>query len=400
MTLNAGQKTVTEPSIVRFLRRSGARCEVEFPDGTTLRTSAAEIDFRVVFATVESMEIPLTEWAIGKAYITGEIDIEGDMWAVLSLRNSLPTGVAIGDAAKFAATLFLKSPQRANHAAIHDHYTLGDDFYLTFVDERYRFYSHCLFHDDDETLEEAAEHKLENMWNALELKPGMRVLDIGGGWGGIGEYCSPRGVQVTSVTLVEESAKYIKALAERKGLDTQVVLGDFLNFRTSEPFDHVVIYGVIEHIPNYGKFCENVWRVLKPAGRLYMDASATKQKYAMSPVTRAFTWTGHHTFLCLQEMVQELLFHGFEIVEVKRETHDYELTITQWAERLENARPQIIRRWGEEVYRTFRVFLWGGAHAFRTNRLQAYHLVAERRLDRGPRPGLGRRLVGFVASLR
>ncbi len=68
------------------------------------------------------------------------------------------------------------------------------------MDAKYRFYSQCLFRTDDETLEQAAEHKLESMWNGLQLEPGMRLLDIGGGWGGVHEYCGPRGVDVTSLT--------------------------------------------------------------------------------------------------------------------------------------------------------------------------------------------------------
>jgi cyclopropane-fatty-acyl-phospholipid synthase len=294
--------------------------------------------------------------------------------------------------------LFLRSPVCVNRSAINQHYTLGDDFYLTFIDSRYRFYSHCVFHSDEETLEQAAEHKLESMWAALDLRPGMRLLDIGGGWGGVAQYCGARGVHVTSVTLVEDSARYIGSLIRDERLPAEVVLSDFLEFETDQPFDHAVIFGVIEHIPNYSRFCSKVWDVLKPGGRLYLDASATKEKYAVSPVTRAYTWPGHHAFLGLQDMTQELLFHGFEIVEVRRETRDYELTITHWAERFERARPDIIQRWGEQTYRAFRIFLWGGAHAFSTNRLQAYHLVAERRCDPGPRPGTIRRLAGAAAS--
>jgi cyclopropane-fatty-acyl-phospholipid synthase len=82
------------------------------------------------------------------------------------------------------------------------------------------------------------------------------------------------------------------------------------------------------------------------------------------------------------------------------ESHDYELTMRNWAQRLEDAHDEIAARWGEELYRAFRIYLWGGAHTFRTNRLQAYHLVAERRADRGPRPHIPRRAVQFVASLR
>ena len=96
-------------------------------------------------------------------------------------------------------------------------------------------------------------------------------------------------------------------------------------------YDAVVIYGVIEHIPYYRKFCEQVWKCLKPGGRLYLDASATVEKYDMNDFTRHYIWQGTHTFLCLQDMIQELLYSGMKIIEVKDETHDYELTMYHWA---------------------------------------------------------------------
>jgi cyclopropane fatty-acyl-phospholipid synthase-like methyltransferase len=104
--------------------------------------------------------------------------------------------------------------------------------------------------------------------------------------------------------------------------------------------------------------------------------------------------------MTLQDVIAELLYHGFEILEVTRETRDYELTMLEWAKRLDAAKDEVIARWGEEVYRAFRLFLWGGTHAFSTNALQAYHLVAERTAAPGPRPSTARRVVQFLASLR
>jgi cyclopropane-fatty-acyl-phospholipid synthase len=381
------------------LTRAGANCEVVLVDGRTLHFGDGTPEFRIVYKDPAALDTPLTEWSLGLAYMEGNIEVEGDMLALLNLRDHISFGTTIGQAARFAYELLLRSPTKANREAIHKHYTLGDDFYLTFIDKRYRFYSHCLFEAPDESLEDAAEHKLESMWNALGLQEGMRLLDIGGGWGGVPEYCAARGVHVTSITLVEESAAYIRRLIAEKDLPAEVIVGDVLDYHTDEPFDHAVIYGVIEHIPNYSRFCTHVWDILKPGGRLYLDASAAKEKFAISPFTRRFTWPGHHSFLALQDMVRELLYHGFEVVEVERETHDYELTITHWAERFDAAREEIVERWGDDVYRAFRMFLWGGSHAFKTNRLQAYHVVSERRHNRGPRPGLARRLAGFAGSL-
>jgi cyclopropane-fatty-acyl-phospholipid synthase len=131
-----------------------------------------------------------------------------------------------------------------------------------------------------------------------------------------------------------------------------------------------------------------------------MDASATTQKYAASAFTRLYTWKGPHSCLALPDMLEELLLNGFEVVDVHRGTRDYERTMRAWALRLDDNHEEIAERWGENVYRMFRVFLWGGAQGFRTNRLQAYTVVAERREDSGPRPGRLRRVGSFAASLR
>lgn len=385
---------------VDVLQRLSTPGVVELPDGTRRMVGNGEPVWRVRFRTDNSLSLPRTEYSLGSAYVRGELDFDGDLVELLEARDHLRKGVAPSVALRFAVRLMLRSPTKANAAAINRHYTLGDDFYLTFIDKRYRFYSQCIFRNDDDCLEDAAEYKLESMWNSLKLRPGMRLLDIGGGWGGVTQYCGERGVHVTSLTLVEDSAAYIRRLITEYGLSGEVIVQDALDHRPSRRYDHAVIYGVIEHIPNYRQFCARIWEAVAPGGRLYLDASATKQKFAVSPFTRQYTWPGHHSFLSLQDIVRELLLHGFEIVEVKRETRDYELTIRHWADRLEANHSVVTERWGEGVYRAFRMFLRGGQYAFQTNRLQAYHLVAERRPEAGPRPSLLRRAADFVASLQ
>jgi cyclopropane-fatty-acyl-phospholipid synthase len=179
-----------------------------------------------------------------------------------------------------------------------------------------------------------------------------------------------------------------------------VILQDFLEHRPAQAYDAIVIYGVIEHIPTYGRFWARAWECLKPGGLLFLDASASKEKYDMSAFTRRYIWHGTHTFLALQDLLQEALWHGWEVVGVRQETRDYELTMRHWAERFDAARDFIVERWGEQVYRAFRLYLWGGCHAFHVDQLQAYSLVARRREEPGLRPGVGRRVRNFVRGLR
>ena len=93
-----------------------------------------------------------------------------------------------------------------------------------------------MFYSDDETLEQASEHKLESMYGALQSKPGMRLLDIGAGWGGVHQYCGPRGIHVTALTLTEDSYNYTDSLIKRLELkNCSVILEDFLNHHPEEP---------------------------------------------------------------------------------------------------------------------------------------------------------------------
>jgi len=386
-------------ALVRLLNEAGASCELRLPSGEEVRCGAGAPAFRVVVHSDRVLRGAFDELALGRAYVEGDLDIEGDLWNVLELRQRLQDRVHVGPVLRFLIQLFLTAPTRVNKQSIASHYSFGDDFYHSFIDTRYHFYSHGLFAAADETLEQSSEHKLETMVRALDLKPGMRLLDIGGGWGGVTRYCGARGVHVTSLTLAPDSHRYITKILAETGLPGEVRLEDFLEHRPERPYDAIVIYGVIEHIPNYRRFCQRVWECLPPGGRIYMDASASKEKYQMSAFTREYIWHGTHTFLSLQDIVQEFLWNGFVIEEVANESRDYERTMHCWAERFDAARDFIVGKWGERTWRAFRIYLWGGCHAFHVDRLQAYHLVARRGSDLGPRPGLFKRAKSFVRGL-
>jgi cyclopropane-fatty-acyl-phospholipid synthase len=404
--------------LVQALRKAEANCELVPPWGPAIRVGDGPAGFRLSLQNERLLRSPLTQLSLGSAYVRGDVEIEvlgrnpkakvANAMSVFQVRDALRSGTSVGQALRLATELALSRPTRVNERAMRHHYSLDDDFYHTFLDPKYHFYSQCMFGDAPESPAElldpkdaliaAAEAKLSHMHKTLRLKKGMRILDIGAGWGGLVEYLQARGVHVTSLTISEDSAKYTRAkINDRHG---EVIVEDLLEHRRREYYDGVVIFGVIEHIPTYGRFSRRVWDALKPGGRLYLDASATTQKYAASAFTRRYTWKGPHSCLALPDMIEALLFHGFEIVDVHRGTRDYERTMRAWALRLDHNHELIARRWGEYAYRTFRVFLWGGAQGFHTNRLQAYTLVAERHADKGPRPGRLKRVAQFAASLR
>ena len=393
---------VTEPIAARkrgFLHRviegAGVSCEIGLPSGRVERFGDGPPQFRVNFKTDRLLRLGFDEFAFASAYVNGEVEIHGDMTAVMQLRSRLKDKMRVSMWLKFLSELLLAPETRINREAISAHYQFGDELYLSFIDQRYRFYSQGIFHSEDDSLEQASENKLENIFRAVQLKSGMRLLDIGGGWGGVVQYFGSRGIRVTALTLGEDSERFIGNLIREQGLPCEVILQDFLTFHPAEPFDAISICGVIEHIPNYARFSDQVWKCLRPDGVLFLDASASLVKYDVSAFARKYIWPGTHSYLCVQDLIRELLFHGMELVRVENESAHYARTMQQWAQRLEQNREMVIERWSEKVYRAFHLYLWTGARAF-PDLLQAYHLVARRMEPRPPVVSKWRRALGLM----
>ncbi len=377
-----------------------APCRFIFPGGETLRIGGEEPAFTVTFNSDRAFARGVDEFALGRAYVDGDIEIEGRMARFFEIREHMTGDLTPLFLFRMWLRILFRDPIRLNRESIAHHYNFGDDFYLTFVDRDHCLYSHCLFKTGDETLEEAAENKLSLMARRLRLEPGMRLLDIGAGWGAVTRFCGPRGVRVTALTIAEDSYKLHREMIRERNLDQcRVLLEDFLAHRPAEPYDAIVIFGVIEHIPHYRRFCERAWKVLKPGGRIYLDASAVLEKYDVSNFVRHYIYPGTHSYLCLPDLVREFLMHGFNVREIVDETLDYERTLAHWAQRLEESRDTIVQRWGEKVFRIFRLYLWGGSYALRVRDLQAYHVVVERTTSPGIRPGLLKRIRSFIRGL-
>jgi cyclopropane-fatty-acyl-phospholipid synthase len=321
----------------------------------------------------------LDELRICEAYMNGSLDVLGDMLGFASLRPGLHDRHPLHDLWRRLAPWLVGRISTDRHA-IAAHYDFASDFYLQFLDPT-RCYSQAVFEQDDEPLETAQRRKLDFAIDACRLKPGDRALDVGGGWGSFTEHAGQRGIEVTSLTISRESEAFLTDLIERRQLPCRVVNQDFLLYSSPEPYDAIVILGVMEHLPDYPAVLRQIQRLLKPGGRVYLDASASRDKYAKPGFIARYIFPADHAFLCLHEFLRAVARTPLEVLAVYNDRHNYFLTCRAWAENLEAAREDIVARWGETLYRRFRLYLWGSAQAFLSRSAEAFRVVLERPLD-------------------
>src|SRR6516164_9365186 len=159
---------------------------------------------------------------------------------------------------------------------------------------------------DDETLERAIRRKLDTAIDACGMQPGWRVLDIGAGWGAFTEHAGKRGVRVTSLTISAESERYVNDLIARQDLPCKVVCEHFLEFASKERYDAIVNLGVTEHLPDYAATLAQYEKLLKPGGRVFLDACASRTKYPFSSFVLSHVWPGNATPLQLTDYLRAL----------------------------------------------------------------------------------------------
>jgi cyclopropane-fatty-acyl-phospholipid synthase len=316
----------------------------------------------------------LNQNTIVEAYLEGSIDVEGDIMELLALRELFNDSRGARFLWRFIQPL-LFGQVKSDKKWISDHYDTEADFFLLFLDQRHRAYSQAVFANDTEMLEDAQTRKLDFALDAVKAKPGDRVLDIGSGWGSFVEHAGRRGIQVTSLTISQRSLQYVQLLIHQQNLPCTVVLEHFLEHHPSSQYDAIVNCGVTEHLPDYATSLKHYRKLLKPGGRLYLDASADKVKHGQGTFMSKYVFEGNASLLCLHEYMAEVAKTPFEVEGVWNDRHNYYLTTKTWAERLDNHREEIERRWGKKLYRIFQLYLWGSAEGFKSGMIDAYRIV-------------------------
>jgi cyclopropane-fatty-acyl-phospholipid synthase len=308
------------------------------------------------------------------AYLNGDIDIEGDIVSALALRELFNDSRGMRFLWRFIQPM-LFGQVKSDKKWIASHYDIDEDFFLMFLDNRYRAYSQAVFFDDHESLEDAEMHKFDFALKAVKAKPGDSVLDIGSGWGSFIEYAGKKGIHVTSLTISKKSEAFVNNIIKRYNLPCKVLLEHFFEHNPVEKYDAIVNCGVTEHLPDYAASLKHYEKLLKPGGYVYLDASADRVKHAQGTFMARYVFEGNGSLLCLHEYLAEVAKSPFEIAGVWNDRHNYYLTTKAWGERLDNHREEIEQRWGKKLYRIFQLYLWGSAEGFQSGMIDAYRWV-------------------------
>ncbi|WP_395489044.1 cyclopropane fatty acyl phospholipid synthase [Cedecea davisae] len=262
-----------------------------------------------------------------------------------------------------------------------EHYDLGNDLFSRMLDAHMQY--SCGYWKDATTLAEAQEAKLKMICEKLQLGPGMKLLDIGCGWGGLAEFAARNyDVSVFGVTI---SAEQQKMAQERcKGLDVTILLQDYRDL--NEQFDRIVSVGMFEHVgpKNYATYFDVADRNLKPDGIFLLHTiGSTKTDNNVDP------WIDKYIFPngCLPSVRQ--IADASEPHFVMEDWHnfgaDYDKTLMAWYESFLACWPEIADNYSERFKRMFSYYLNACAGAFRARDIQLWQVVFSRGIENGLR---------------
>lgn len=388
--------------------------------------------------SLRRMLTPPIELSLGEAYINGDFDVEGDLLEAVSLIDDL-TQNTVFSPGEIVGLLHdittLPSISATEHEmrrgpvelsgkvhsmerdkkAIQYHYDVGNDFYARWLDP-YMQYSCAYFPTGKENLEQAQLLKMEHICRKLRLQPGERLLDVGCGWGGLARYAAEHyDVQVLGVTLSEQQALYGQEMVIREGLadKVQIEQSDYRTL-TAEPFDKIVSVGMFEHIgrSHLPEYFTHVYRLLAPGGLFLNHGISRKATPEDVPADLVGSKKGkpfkedRKSLLKLDEKIfgmgtftQRYIFPdgelvpvsmatliaegaGFDVRDVENLREHYALTLRQWVHRLGDNESVLLNQVGEEIYRTWRLYLSVSANSFATGKI-GLHQSLLAKLDHG-----------------
>jgi cyclopropane-fatty-acyl-phospholipid synthase len=348
------------------------------------------------------------ELGFGRAYVAGDIDIDGDVYAALEVRDKLPEVKLrprqMAAAARLVGVSGLRRvpppPEEAHlsgrrhskardAAAIAHHYDVSNVFYEIVLGPSMT-YSCAVWPSADATLEEAQAEKHEVICRKLALEPGMQLLDIGCGWGGMLLHAARHhGVRAVGVTLSTRQAELAEKRVAEAGLTGQVEvrLQDYRDVDDG-PYDAISSIGMAEHVglSQLATYFERCFTLLSPGGRLLNHQIGRPAVGEGSSPNRSgrFKRRGFIDAYVFPDgelhevgtVVSAIQQSGLEARHLESLREHYALTLRQWVANLERGWDTAVHEAGEARARVWRLYMAGSALGFEDGRIQVHQVLA------------------------
>jgi cyclopropane-fatty-acyl-phospholipid synthase len=274
-----------------------------------------------------------------------------------------------------------RSRRNAEHT-----YNLTRRLYELFLDED-RQYTCAYYNDTSNTLEQAQLDKKAHIAAKLNLKPGMKVLDIGCGWGGFALYLHRHyDVDVLGVALAPDQIQFCRERAEAEGVSDRVKF-ELMDYRDVQgQFDRITSVGLIEHLgpPHYPGFYAHMHRLLKPDGVMFSHCCGRAGKPGFTDKwTRKYIFPGGY-IPALSELVTEAEKHRLIVTDVEALRFHYAHTLEEWYRRTVAHKDEIVALYDERFFRMWEFYLVGAEAAFRYGGMVNWQLQYVRRRDALP----------------
>jgi cyclopropane-fatty-acyl-phospholipid synthase len=375
---------------------------IECYDGSAVGPVDAKA--RVIVRSPDALAYILTapgELGFGRAFVSGEIDLEGDVFTALELRHRLPSVKLNLDTwitlARLVGAAGLRRPpippeearlhgfkhsKERDAAAISHHYDVGNEFYRMVLGPSMT-YSCGVWEDDTSSVDQAQMNKYELICRKLALQPGKRLLDVGCGWGGMAMYAAEHyGVHAVGVTLSRNQAEYATDAVKQAGLDDRVEIRvqDYRDIPDG-PYDAISSIGMFEHVglQRLGEYFDCLRTLIRPDGRVL--------NHGIANVPGARRGFGRRSFIDryvfpdgeLHEVgtvVSRMQDSNFEVRHVEGLREHYALTLRAWVANLEANWDRAIELAGPGRARIWLLYMAASAINFEGGRTQLHQVLA------------------------
>lgn len=330
----------------------------------------------------------------GEAYMNGSLTIENDdlrgflsvMMRNMEGGNRTSLQAALGMLRILTRRLRQANPLGAARRNVAHHYDLSGKLYDLFLDGD-KQYSCAYFRSPDDTLEQAQAQKKAHIAGKLLLEPGMRILDIGCGWGGMAlTLAQDYGANVLGVTLSEEQHKIATERAAAAGLSDKVEfrLQDYRNVK--ESFDRIVSVGMFEHVgvPHYGEYFAHVRERLNEDGvALIHTIGRPGPPGYTNPWILKYIFPGGYC-PAMSEVMAQVEKQGLYIADVEVWRLHYAETLKHWYARFQENEDKVRELYDDRFCRMWRFYLAGSEMTFRHNRQCVFQFQMARRQEAVP----------------